>query len=190
MAILHFEIGPDNVTTDAANDRTRGDVYFGLVGSVSLLGSYVSDPETGNDGIREWKSFSVAVSHDPSADYIVEFDYNSGGVYLDTLHIRNVYLTGDDGIVRNPEYPKGKVYTESQKMGTGLIQEQMGQDDGGSLVGAVMYDPCIRDQSSGGTRSFWYFSSAPIDPCPNLIRLPLRQRQKLVNVPRMRQRVR
>ena len=168
MGTLHFEIGPDAFQTGPPGDVTKATVYFGAdPGTASPLGAFTSNPEAGNDGVREWTVFDVAVSASPGTDYRVEFDYATGGAW-DTCHIRRVRLFRDDASQRDAEYPKGKTYSSTQLDGIGLSNAEMGECDGGFSVGGVMFDACgaVVVTSPLTPRCVWYFSANPIDPCP------------------------
>lgn len=169
MATLHFEIGPDAFQTGAPGDTTRANVYFGTDpgGVATLLGTFTSGPEVGNDGVREWSAFAVTVAHNPANDYRVEVEFVAGAG-TDTCHVRGVYLTRDDSSVRNAEYPKGKAYDATQLAALGLPVQEIGESDGGFAIGATVYDACALAvvTSPRSPRSVWYFSAVPVDPCP------------------------
>lgn len=116
--ILSFELGPDRNNIAGAGATTTVAVQSVTAGVVTSHGTFLSNPESGNDNIREWKAFSVALpaGWSAAAGDSIRFTYSAGA---SASYVRRVKVT--DGTTEyRPEYPTGETYPPSLDDGIGL----------------------------------------------------------------------
>lgn len=151
---LSFEIAPDPTATGGAGHTSNAEVF---VDNVSF-GVYGSNPESGNDGVFEWRAHSVDVSsvYDARNGSLIEFAWTGGA---DAAHIRRVLLTNTvTGWTDMGAYPNGFPYTATEFDG---IPEGGTGSPSQAFMGAGGFPSQYSMQVSGwvnpGARMKWFF---------------------------------
>lgn len=169
MATLSFEYGPDAENTGGVADTTIAAVRFGPVGALVSLGNTpVSAPQVGNDGIREWSSYSATVSFDPAVRHRVEIQNLLGfGGSWDSTHIRRLKVA-HAGVDYLPQYPEGVLYSAADDEGRihyvsdpGSSSNEIGIS-GDTLAAMWNAQTCSQATISGSAFAYWYFGGATV----------------------------
>lgn len=118
---LYFDLAPDAVRTGGSGDTCTLHVDLNGIS----LGDFTSNPESGNDGIRDWKSFTVDVSaiFDPDINNHLVWYYVAGN---DGTHTRRTRIVGSDGRTYYGEYPSGSTYGPAVQDGGTWFSDSLG----------------------------------------------------------------
>lgn len=134
---LRFEIGPDATATGGAGHRARCRILGGPVGGpFTDFGPWTSDPESGDDGVREWTFQTVDVSAliADASSTVLEFRFESESTE-DASYLRRIRIgdpSADIALNHYPEYPLGCKFTQGQVLGADLPSDGLMLYDGGA----------------------------------------------------------
>lgn len=117
VTTARITFGPDHIATGGGGHITNMRVRWN---GTEVAGSpFISNPESGNDGLYDWKTVDIALgSVVLSGSDVLEIAYDQNVNLSDTLHVQAVRLIDVGGKLLNAQYPRGFTYTDADMSAT------------------------------------------------------------------------